>query len=74
MAAEINLNRLLRQLPELQTTVVENRRYIWIPVTAVIGYYLLKDPVKDALHRFFAWVYYKYLLKGEFASIHASIK
>jgi len=63
MAAEINLNRLLRQLPELQTAVVENRRYILIPAAAVFGYYILKDPVKDALDQFFAWIYYKYLLK-----------
>jgi len=63
MAAEINLSRLLRDLPELQNTLYENRRMILIPAAAIFGYCVLYDPVRDALDKFFAYVYNTYLLK-----------
>lgn len=73
MAAEINFSRLLRQLPELRSTLVENRRIILIPAGAVVGYFVLRDPVKDALDRLFAYVYYKFVLKSESSPIRANL-
>ncbi|XP_003740672.2 uncharacterized protein LOC100899743 [Galendromus occidentalis] len=63
MAVEVNFARFLQQLPAIRTSVIENRRMILIPTAAVFGYLVLRDPVKDGLDRFFAYIYNTYLLK-----------
>ncbi|OQR69125.1 methyltransferase protein 7A-like [Tropilaelaps mercedesae] len=62
MSNQIKLSQLIGQLPEVRATLIQNRRFIIVPVAAALGYLLLRDPIKDARDHFFSWIYTKYFL------------
>ncbi|XP_022706762.1 uncharacterized protein LOC111270679 [Varroa jacobsoni] len=63
MAAEIKLNQLVTHLSEIRTTLIENRRFIVVPAAAVLGYVLLRDPIRDGCDRFYSWYYANYCVE-----------
>lgn len=65
MAAEIKLNQLVTHLSEIRTTLIENRRFIVVPAAAVLGYVLLRDPIRDGCDRFYSWYYANYCVESK---------
>lgn len=61
MSAEINLAQIIKYLPEIKSSLIQHRRWIFIPAATVLAYILLKDSIQDYRDHYFMRLYLDFL-------------